>query len=160
MGYYSKKTIEKVRRMAGECVNDNAIAAQLNVDPRTIRNIRRKYDIKSGLEDRKEYNEKRLANIWKKAKDLDEAAQIWGKKKQKTLDDLRRLHADKKINLPDHLLIGNYFNHVVAPSKKSEMEKRITKSKETLLRIKNSMIKSHTVRQYLQTGEWPEMGNA
>jgi|GEM_PF-6837976 len=156
----TKEMVAEVRRMAGEFVNDSVIAEKLNVDPRTVRNLRYKYNINSGYEAKKIELERKLLKAWDQTRDLKETVRIYGKSKHRTLDQLRRHHADGKVTLPEELLSGYYERTRGPKSDKNIMQARIDQSHDALKRLRWKVIKSPSLRRFLQTGEWPEMGNA
>ncbi len=150
----TKQMVAEIRRMAGEFAHDTTIAEKFGVEPRAIRSLRHKYGIDSGYKAQKIALERRLLKAWDKTKDLKETVRIYGKSEKRTLDQLRRLNADGKVTLPEELLSG-YYEKMRAPQpEKGRFAMRIEKSSETLSKLRYKVIKSDTVRQYLQTGEW------
>jgi hypothetical protein len=156
----TKEMVEQVRRMACEFAHDTTIAEKFGVEPRAIRSLRHKYGIDSGYNTQRKYEKKLLIKSWNETKDLRKTTRLYGKSEKRTLDQLRRLNSDGKVKLPDELLSGYYERTRHTKSEKGRFAMRIERSQETLGKLRYKVIKNDTVRQYLQTGEWPEMGNA
>lgn len=151
-----KEMVKEVRRMAGECKTDNQIADIYNVNKCVIRRIRDTNGIESGALKALRIQDETIISTWEKTKDIDEAVKESGKSKKIVLLKLRRLHAEKKITLPDNMLVG-YNNRIKSPSSlNNTMQQRIDKSKETLRKLRYNVIKSQSLRMFLQTGEWAE----